>query len=184
MRGILTCLFLCLCTANVALAFEETGTDGDELVRLPGQQGSAAPAQAGGVAVLPGQGEKLVSGGVLLLSFDLDGDRLVSAEELGAGVLAAFSAADQNGDGQLTALEQQAWAALLPVRDDTLANPVRFDPNLDRIVTREEFSAVILQLAGRYQTQDGSITSADLIQRDRAEREDRRLAERRQGAPR
>ena len=32
----------------------------------------------------------------------------------------------------LQMLEQQAWARSLPTRDNSLANPVRFDPNLDR----------------------------------------------------
>lgn len=183
MRGILTCLLLCLGTAHAALAGEQNGADGDELVRLPVQQGSPTEAAAR-AAGLPGRGERLVAGGVLLLGFDMDGDGLISAGELDEGLAAAFSAGDQNGDGLLTALEQQAWAASLPVRDDTLANPVRFDPNLDRVVTREEFSAVILQLAAGYQTAGGSIASDDLIVRDRTGREDKRLAEGRAPLPR
>ncbi|MFN3293565.1 MAG: isoaspartyl peptidase/L-asparaginase, partial [Gemmobacter sp.] len=50
--------------------------------------------------------------------------------------------------------------ASFPVRDDTLANPVRFDPNLDRIVTYEEFYTVILQLAAPYQDGAGNIAAA------------------------
>lgn len=145
--------------------------DGDDLVRLPGQ-GLVKPDG------LPAQHkyERLVPGGGLFASFDTDGDGRISAQELADGTRAAFKAADANGDGQLVALEQIDWAESLPTRDDTLANPVRFDPNLDRIVTFEEFSAVIAQLAANYQNTDGSIEIAKLSAPEpKAERGDRRL---------
>lgn len=144
--------------------------EGDELVRLPGQ-GLVKPDG------LPPQLrlERLVPGGGLFASFDTDGDGRISPRELSEGTRAAFKAADANGDGQLVALEQIDWAESLPTRDDTLANPVRFDPNLDRIVTFEEFSAVIAQLAASYQDADGSIDIARLSAPEpRPERGDRR----------
>ncbi|MEL6781454.1 MAG: hypothetical protein AAFO51_03690, partial [Pseudomonadota bacterium] len=42
--------------------------------------------------------------------------------------------------------------------DDTLANPVRFDPNLDRVVSEAEFSATIYQIAAPYADANGMIT--------------------------
>lgn len=158
----------------------------DDIVRLPGQQAAARPDRLSLPGDAPGKGKRLVPGGVLIVTFDTDGDGVVSREELTTGIAAAFAHADANGDGQLTALEQQAWAASLPVRDDTLSNPVRFDPNLDRIVTYEEFYTVIVQLAASYQDSDGNIPVASLTLPDRPEKEDRRLAEgglRGEGAP-
>lgn len=146
----------------------------DDLVRLPGQP-AGRPDKRGGA--MP---ERLVPGGVLIASFDTNGDGVISQDELREGIAAAFAEADANGDGQLTALEQQAWAANLPARDDTLANPVRFDPNLDRIVTYEEFYGVIIQLAATYQDSAGEVTLASLVAPDkpeRPEREDRRFAQ-------
>lgn len=148
----------------------------DDLVRLPGQPAGRADKRGPGGA----KPERLVPGGVLIASFDMNEDGVISQDELREGIAAAFAEADANGDGQLTALEQQAWAANLPARDDTLANPVRFDPNLDRIVTYEEFYGVIIQLAATYQDSAGEVTLASLVAPDkpeRPEREDRRFAQ-------
>lgn len=179
MRRTLSCLALCLALPVMAAASGEA--DGDDIVRLPGQQaargdypGPVAPDSPG----MPKKGEKLVPGGILFVSFDADGDGIVTPAELEAGISAAFLAADTNGDGQLTALEQQAWAASLPVRDDSLANPVRFDPNLDRVVTFEEFSSVIHQLAASYQNGEGHIQLSGLIVPDKQDKDDKRLAQR------
>lgn len=133
----------------------------DDIVRLPGQ-GLVKPGSD------PAQRNlgRLVPGGGLFASFDANGDGKISALELSEGTRAAFLLADANGDGQLVALEQQDWAAGLPTRDDTLANPVRFDPNLDRVVTFEEFEAVIAQLATNYQDADGVIELAKLTAPD------------------
>lgn len=168
------------------LAAETDDADTDDIVRLPGQQAAGRPDRLSLPGDAPGKGKRLVPGGVLIVTFDTDADGVVSREELTTGIAAAFAQADANGDGQLTALEQQAWAASLPVRDDTLSNPVRFDPNLDRIVTYEEFYTVIVQLAASYQDSDGNIPVASLTLPDRPEKEDRRLAEgglRGEGAP-
>ena len=144
--------------------------DGDDLVRLPGQglvKPDTGPAQR--------NLGRLVPGGGLFASFDANGDGRISAEELAEGTRAAFLLADANGDGELVALEQQDWAAGLPTRDDTLSNPVRFDPNLDRIVKFDEFKAVIVQLAASYQDGNGVIELAKLSAPDpKPDRPDRR----------
>lgn len=131
--------------------------DMDEVVRLPGQ-GLVKPDTGAAQRNLG----RLVPGGGLFASFDANGDGRISAVELAEGTRAAFLLADANADGELVALEQQDWAAGLPTRDDTLTNPVRFDPNLDRIVTFEEFEAVISQLATNYQDDKGTIELAKL----------------------
>ena len=163
-----------LAAAPVALA------DEDELVRLPGKGELRAPKPDA-----KKKPTRLKPGGGLFISFDTDQNGAVSHDELTAGIPDAFGTADDNGDGYLTALEQQAWAGNLPTRDDSLANPVRFDPNLDRRVSLDEFSSVITELAADY-TADGEavIVLADLeapaIDEERAERIERAFPE---GAP-
>jgi hypothetical protein len=156
-RAIPSLLFSALLLAALPVCAQASEDDGDDLVRLPGQglvKPDTGPAQR--------KLGRLVPGGGLFASFDADNDGRISAEELAAGTRAAFLQADANGDGQLVALEQQDWAANLPTRDDTLANPVRFDPNLDRVVTFEEFQSVIALLAANYQDDQGVIELARL----------------------
>ncbi len=157
-------------SAQASESVPAAADDGEDLVRLPGQglvKADSGPAQR--------NLGRLVPGGGLIASFDTDNDGRISAEELAEGTRAAFELADANGDGQLVALEQLDWAASLPTRDDTLSNPVRFDPNLDRVVTFEEFHAVIAQLAANYQDEHGTIEMARLSAPEpKPERGDRR----------
>lgn len=111
---------------------------------------------------LPGQGEvkssmllsedlgRLVPGGGLLLSFDADNDSFITPVEIASGIRDAFIKADANEDGRMTPLEQIKWTESLPTRDVSLANPARFDPNLDRAVYNEEFTDIILAFAELY----------------------------------
>ena len=141
----------------------------DELVLLPAQGELRAHGKTG-----KGKTEKLKPGAGLFLSFDANEDGRVDDEELHAGITAAYASADTNSDGELTPLEQQTWAESLPTRDDSLANAARFDPNLDRIVSFEEFQGVIINLAADYR-EDGvaDIVIASLTAPE--EKEDRRL---------
>lgn len=121
----------------------------DDLVRLPGK-GEVKRERIADLGA-----KRLAPGGGLITSFDTDNNGRVSKAELDAGIAAAFLAADANADGGLTPLEQQDWASKLPTRDESLFNPARFDPNLDRFVNEEEFSFVIHSMAEGY-TEDGS----------------------------
>ena len=150
MRSLL-CLALLSAGAASAPVTAQAEESPPELVRLPGEGEVKQPARPGGPR------DRLLPGGGLFMSFDADRNGEVSRAEIEAGISKAFETADTDGNGVLTALEQQAWAEDLPTRDDTLANPVRFDPNLDRRVSPEEFADVILELARDY-SGDGSGT--------------------------
>nr|WP_070960339.1 hypothetical protein [Hyphomonas sp. Mor2] len=142
--------------------------DEDELLRLPGQgevRDDALRQRA--------QADRLKPGAGLFITFDTDNNGRISPTEIDAGIPAAFERADNNEDGYLTALEQQDWARSLPTRDDSLANPFRFDPNLDRRVDLEEFTLVINNLGLDYADElSGDIIIADL-KAPRLTREDR-----------
>lgn len=145
--------------AVFGLSFSATAqVDEDEIVRLPGQgevRSSDLRERAKADRLKPGAG--------LFLTFDSNEDGRISQFEIDAGIPIAFRVADKNADGFLTALEQQDWAAGLPTRDDSLANPFRFDPNLDRRVDLEEFTTVIVNLGSDYADENsGDILVADL----------------------
>ncbi len=130
----------------------------EELVRLP-SQGAVRDEETRDRV----RAERLKPAGGLFVTFDTDQDGTVSQAEIAAGIPLAFAAADANEDGELTALEQQAWADGLPTRDETLSNPVRFDPNLDRRVELAEFTAVINDLGTAYADEiSGNILIASL----------------------
>ena len=150
-------------------------------------EASAAAAEDDTLVRLPGTGEvkseitreklqadKLKPGGGLLASFDADEDGRVTRAELEAGIEAAFKAADTKEDGWLTAFEQQDWANSLPTRDDSLTNPVRFDPNLDRRVTFAEFSSVITNLWADYREEGYRELRVSSLRSTRDERRDER----------
>ena len=165
-------LALLALVANLPLASAYAFPDDDEIVRLP-QQGQVRDRQTRDKV----RADRLKPGGGLFVSFDSDGNGSISLEEISAGIPLAFAAADTNEDGQLTAIEQQAWAASLPTRDDSLANPVRFDPNLDRRVSIAEFTAVISDLGVAYADETtGEIIVADLkaLRPERAREDDER----------
>lgn len=132
--------------------------DEDEILRLPGQGEVRSP-----VLRERAQADRLKPGAGLFLTFDSNEDGRISQFEIDAGIPLAFRVADRNEDGYLTALEQQDWAAGLPTRDDSLANPFRFDPNLDRRVDIDEFTTVIVNLGSDYADETtGDILVADL----------------------
>ncbi len=153
-RSLLTATLIACAPLAAPTAFAEDET----LVRLPGQ-GELRDRQERDKFKI----DRLKPGGGLFVSFDKDGDGIISSAEINAGIPIAFTAADANQDGQLTALEQQSWAESLPTRDDSLANPVRFDPNLDRRVSIEEFTSVINELGLAYADEaSGLITLTSL----------------------
>ena len=144
----------------------------DDLVRLPGQ-GEVKAERIAEVGA-----ERLAPGGGLMASFDADANGRVSLAELETGIRAAFLAADKNGDGELTPLEQQDWANNLPTRDESLLNPARFDPNLDRLVSAEEFSTVIHSMAAGYAGEGSDeVVLASLRRETKRDRQDRNRLE-------
>lgn len=160
MRNLVLALSAAALIGLEAPASADAGDETDELVRLPGQ---GYPVQ-GRRNATPNEHapDRLVAGGGLIVSFDTNLDGSVTPAELEAGIHAAFLEADSSGDGYLSPLEQLSWAESQPTRDDTLGNPARFDPNLDRRASFEEFDHVITSLAADYALESGIINVADL----------------------
>jgi len=150
-------------------AMASAQVDEDEIVRLPGQGEVREPGLRDRT-----NSNRLKPGAGLFLTFDTNEDGRISAFEIDAGIPVAFKMADENADGYLTALEQQDWAAGLPTRDDSLANPFRFDPNLDRRVDLDEFTTVIVNLGSDYADEASGDVLVDDLKDNRPRRGDRR----------
>ncbi|MEO0983032.1 MAG: hypothetical protein AAFX03_10305 [Pseudomonadota bacterium] len=154
--------------AFALFAASETAAADDGLVRLPGQ-GQVKSEEQRATA----RADRLIPGGGLMLSFDANRDGRVTADEVEAGQAAAFLAADANGDGSLSPIEQARWSDNLPTYDPSLANPARFDPNLDRVVTAEEFAFVVRNFANSLaDPASGDVVLASLKAQDRRPRDE------------
>ena len=86
-------------------------------------------------------------GALLFASFDKNYDGAVSQAELEAGAAGAFTAADRDGDGLLRGFELSDWARAVGGEDGLLTNPMQFDADLDREITRTEFVEGMKRLA-------------------------------------
>lgn len=117
----------------------------------------------GGMGRAP-DGVKVVAPGALVFaSFDRNGDGRITIAEIEAGAETAFAAADRNGDGVITGFEQTDWAVAMGSTNDVMANAMTFDIDLDRAVTRAEFTAGLKRIAGQIQP-NGELAFADLLQ--------------------
>lgn len=128
--------------------------------RIDRVAGVATPGAAAGRAP---EGVKVVAPGALAFaSFDRNSDAKITVAEIEAGAALAFAAADKNGDGQLSGFEQSDWAARIGSPTDVMANAMTFDIDLDRVVTKAEFTAGLKRIAAQIQP-NGDLTYADLV---------------------
>lgn len=136
----------------------------DTVDRVPGSSAQQGPRQP--FAMSRAEGVRIVKPGALLFaSYDTDKNGRITREEIEAGALASFKAADKNGDGVMAGFEQNEWAASLGSTNDVLANPMTFDSDLDRSSRLPEFLDGIRKLAQAVADPvTGEISFASLIQ--------------------
>lgn len=148
------CLAIAALGACAAPAFAQ---DVDTIDRISGQ------VSPGGAPRAP-DGVKVVAPGALVYArFDTDLDGKITVAEIDAGAAIAFAAADSDGDQQITGFEQTDWAARMGSRADLMANAMTFDIDLDRSVTRAEFTSGLKRIASQIQP-SGDLTFTDLLQ--------------------
>ena len=108
------------------------------------------------------EGVRIVRPGALLFaSFDRNFDGRITQAEIEAGASGAFAAADRNGDGAISGFEQNDWADQMGGGADILSNPMTFDVDLDRSVSKTEFAIGIKRMATQVST--GDIAFSDLM---------------------
>jgi hypothetical protein len=101
---------------------------------------------------------------LMFVSFDVDGDLRVAAEEITAGIQREFTRADSSSDGQLQPIEFQTWSNT--VLGGTAIGPYRldFDRNVDNVITREEFDTEINGRARDYdENEDGVLVRSEFV---------------------
>lgn len=108
-------------------------------------------------------GAVLGEAALLFAQMDRNGDYVVSAEELSAGVEAALVRADADGDGLVRVVELDAWRA--GALGGALRAPgnAAFDPDFDRTVTPEEFrNALMRSVSLQDANRDGALDFSEL----------------------
>ena len=101
---------------------------------------------------------------MMFISWDTNGDLVVSPDEIEAGINREFQRADTNHDGRIEPIEFQAWQNA--VLGGSQMGPYRldFDRNVDNVITREEFANEIHARVRDYDTnEDGSLTRAEFV---------------------
>jgi hypothetical protein len=162
------CAFAQVTPAQVTPAQETPAQETPDVIQKGGVDEVAPPdaidrvvaPQRGGFRAP--EGVRMVQPGALLFaSFDRNFDGRVSVEEIETGAAGAFASADRNRDGVITGFEQNDWAASVASMNDVLSNPMTFDVDLDRSVTKAEFAAGLKRIAG--QVAPGELNFADLV---------------------
>jgi len=135
---------------------------GDAVQVAPPEEIDRVVGAERGAGLRAPEGVRRVSPGALLFaSFDRNYDGRITADEIEAGAAGAFAVADRNGDGAISGFEQNDWAASVGSMNDVLSNPMTFDVDLDRSVTKDEFTAGLKRIAG--QVAPEGLTFADLM---------------------
>lgn len=99
----------------------------------------------------------------LFASFDQNGDFLMDAEELSAGLDRAFTTLDEDGDDEVSMIAYSDWAEVALTGRYVRPNGPGIDADLSGSVTRAEFTAAFEQLAANYGLSNGPLPFSALL---------------------
>ena len=104
-------------------------------------------------------------GGLMLASFDKNGDFQVDQTELDKGKAHAFTILDKDGNGRASLIELQAWRLQVLGSEDATPGTMHFDPNFDQTVSKDEFNESVDFLFNRADADDNSVVEfSELIE--------------------
>lgn len=129
---------------------------------------ASALAACGGGAAVGGSNEPiralLSADALMLVSFDANGDLVVSAEEIEAGLSREFSRADANADNEVQPIEFQNWANAVLGGGQMGPYRLDFDRNVDNVITRAEFENELRARVRDYDGDgDGTLTRNEFV---------------------
>jgi len=130
----------------------------------------------------------LIPAGLLFASFDTDGDYAASRDELKAGVLRSFAAADNNANGTVSLVELASWREAVLGSRDLLPGNTQFDKNFDNQIEMSEFRDVLRGLFDSFdRNENGRLEFAEMtknmpqLRRERSRERERPSAARQTG---
>ncbi len=107
-----------------------------------------------------------IPAGLLYASFDADGDYLITASELSAGIASSFKTADSNNNDVLSLVELDLWRAAALGSRDVLPGNTQFDKNFDSRISAGEFSGVLSRIFTSADKNGDGVLGFDELTRD------------------
>ncbi|TPG15714.1 EF-hand domain-containing protein [Sphingomonas oligophenolica] len=102
--------------------------------------------------------------GMLIATFDSNGDGRVTQAELTAGVARTFKVSDTFGSGRMGYIDYADWATRWLGDADALPSPFTVDANGDNVITLDELQAAIAHIFARFDAgKDGVVTRKELL---------------------
>ncbi|MDE0879476.1 MAG: EF-hand domain-containing protein [Sphingomonas bacterium] len=102
--------------------------------------------------------------GMMIATFDSDGDGRVSQAESKAGVARSFAAIDTGNSGRMGYIAYADWCSRWMGDPDALPSPFSVDTDGDNIITLDEMQAAIAHIFARFDTdKDGAVTRKELL---------------------
>ena len=102
--------------------------------------------------------------GMMIATFDADGDGRVSHAELTAGVARTFRTSDKDGSGRMGYIDYADWAKRWLGDADALPSPFTVDAGGDNVITLDELQGAIAHIFARFDTdKDGFVTRQELL---------------------
>ena len=102
--------------------------------------------------------------GMLIATFDADGDGRVSQAELAAGVARTYQLSDPASTRRMGYIDYADWAKRWLGDADALPSPFTIDTNADNVITPDELQAGLAHIFARLDAdRDGYVTHRELL---------------------
>lgn len=156
-RSISTCLLMSTGFVANAQSYDAPETLDKETPRSEGRVSSGN--QALGPMTL------LAPAGLLIASFDANGDYQIDTPEFAKGQATTFARIDKDDNNRLTLIEIESWREAALGSKDARPSAMYFESNFDQVISKVEFDFAFKDLFTRAdKDDDGIVKFGELIQ--------------------